>query len=109
MREVQELLRRLGLTERYVGFFYTACAVELCMDQPERLMFVTKWIYPDVAKRYQTNWTAVERSIRTVRGMLWKNNRQGLEFLVGRPLTEKPGAAQYLAMLAEGTARRASE
>ena len=58
MREVQELLRRLGLTERYVGFFYTACAVELCMDQPERLMFVTKWIYPDVAKRYQTNWTA---------------------------------------------------
>ena len=32
MREVQELLRRLGLTERYVGFFYTACAVELCMD-----------------------------------------------------------------------------
>ena len=52
---VHNLLCRLGITANYMGFLYTACAVELCAMQPERLQLVTKWVYSEVASRYQTN------------------------------------------------------
>ena len=81
--EIYELLYRLGVTANYTGFFYTAYAVQLCAEHPDRLMLVTKWVYPDVAKRYRTNWKAVERNIRTA----------------GRILEHKPCNAQLLAIL----------
>lgn len=63
------LLYSLGVTANYTGFFHTTFALQLCVEQPERLLLVTKWVYPDVAKRYKTNWKAVERNIRTVNGI----------------------------------------
>ena len=45
--EIYELLYRLGVTANYTGFFYTAYAVQLCAEHPDRLMLVTKWVYPD--------------------------------------------------------------
>lgn len=98
--EVFELLYRLGVTSNYKGFFHTAYAVSLCAEQPDRLLLVTKWLYPEVAKRYDTNWKAVERNIRTVSGIIWREGRPLLEQLARRPLTQKPCAAQLLAILA---------
>lgn len=97
---VHDLLSCLGITANYMGFLYTVCAVELCARQPERLQLVTKWVYPEVAGRYQTNWKAVERQIRTASGMAWERNRPLLEHLAGRPLPQRPYAAQLLAILA---------
>ena len=58
-----DLLYSLGATANHLGFFQTACAVRLAAQQPERLLLVTKWLYPEVAKHYHTNWRAVERNI----------------------------------------------
>ena len=98
---VHNLLSRLGITANYTGFSYTACAVELCARQPERLQLVTKWVYPEVARRYQTNWKAVERNIRAVSSRAWERNRPLLEHLAGRPLSQRPYAAQMLAILSQ--------
>ena len=95
-----DLLYRLGITANYVGFFQTACAVSLCVEEPDRLLLVTKWLYPEVAKRYGTNWKAVERNIRTASDVIWKENRPLLEELAGRTLEGQPRAAQLLAILA---------
>ena len=97
--EVYDLLYHLGVTANYTGFFQTASAVQLCMEQPERLLLVTKWVYPDVARHYKTNWKAVERNIRTVNGVVWEQNRLYLEELAGRELPHKPSNAQLLAIL----------
>ena len=94
------LLYSLGVTANYTGFFQTAFAVQLCMEQPERLLLVTKWVYPDVARHYKTNWRAVERNIRTVNGLVWEQNRPYLEELAGWELPHKPSNAQLLAILA---------
>ena len=85
----------------YMGFLYTACAVELCVRQPEHLRLVTKWVYSEGARRYQTNWKAVERHIRAASGMAWERNRPLLEELAGRPLPQRPYAAQLLAILSQ--------
>ena len=34
-------------------------AVKRCCARPERLLMVTNWVYPEVAKHYQTNGKAV--------------------------------------------------
>ena len=90
--EVCDMLCRLGATANYRGFSYTAYAVLLCVQQQDRLLLVTKWLYPDVAKRYGTNWKAVERNIRTVITVVWEQNRAMLEGLARRPLLQRPCA-----------------
>lgn len=98
--KVWDLLYQLGVTANYTGFFHTACAVSLCVEQPDRLLLVTKWLYPEVAKQYKTNWKAVERNIRTVSCIIWREGRPLLEELAHRHLEQKPRNAQMLAILA---------
>lgn len=104
--ETQDLLYRLGLTANYRGFFYITYAVALCIEKEERLLLVTKWLYPEVAKKYRTNWKAVERCIRTGSGVMWSENRSLLEEITGRPLDGKPKAAQLLAILTTEVKRK---
>lgn len=99
MTDIYDLLYRLGVTANYTGFFHTAYAVSLCAEQPERLLLVTKWLYPEVAKQYKTNWKAVERNLRRVVCTAWQENRPLLEQLAHRPLSQKPRTAQFLAIL----------
>ena len=76
-----------------------AYAVYLCMIEPERLLLVTKWLYPDVAKQYKTSWRSVERNIRTLGCAIWVQNRVQLERIAHRPLLQKPCNTQLLAIL----------
>lgn len=97
--EIYDLLYCLGLTPNHTRFFHTAYAVWLCVEQQERLLLVTKWLYPDVAKHYHTSWTAVERNICRSVAEIWNGHRESLEQLAGRTLDGKPRPAQFLGIL----------
>lgn len=99
MATIYDLLYRLGVTANYTGFFHTAYAVELCVELPDRLLLVTKLLYPEVAKQYHTNWKAVERNIRSVNNIIWQENRPLLEELAHRHLQQKPRNSQLIAIL----------
>ena len=94
-----DLLHQLGVSSNYKGFFYAAHAVTLCMQRQERLLSVTKWLYPNVAKHYGTNWRAVERNIRTASAIAWERNRPLLEALAQRHLERRPRPTEFLALL----------
>ena len=100
MVTIYDLLYRLGVTANYTGFFCIAHAVSLCMEQPDRLLLVTKCLYPEIAKQYNTNWKAVERNIRSVSKIIWQENCSLLEELAHRHLEQRPRNAQLLAILA---------
>ena len=100
--DIFDLLYRLGISANYTGFFQTARAIELCRAEPERLLRVTKRVYPEVAGQCGTGWGAVERNIRTVCGVAWKYYRPLLEHLARRPLPQKPNNTQFLAILLHG-------
>lgn len=99
MTDINDLLYSLGLTANYTGFFHMSYAVLLCVEQPERLLLVTKWLYPEVAKLYKTNWKVVERNIRTAGDVIWRENQFLLEEMAHRKLERKPRNAQLLAIL----------
>lgn len=97
--EIYDLLYRIGVTANYTGFFQTAYAVYLAVQQPDRLLLVTKWLYPEVAKHYKTNWTSVVRNIQTVAEIAWNTNRDYLEYIAKKPLPCRPSCSCFLALL----------
>lgn len=96
---IRQLLRGLGVTDNYKGFTHIVYAVQLTISEPDRLHLVTKLVYRDVAGRYGTTWTAVERNMRTVVSVIWKNNPLQLSELAGFQLDRKPSNARFLAIL----------
>ena len=98
--QIYDTLYRLGATANYIGFFHTSYAAWLCVNEPERLQLVTKWLYPDVAEHYKTNWKAVERNIRALISLIWDNNPDVLREYAGFHLTQKPRPAQFLNFVA---------
>ena len=94
-----ELLHGLGVTANLKGFLLTAYAVHLCAEQQDRLMLVTKLLYPDIARKYGTNWRAVERNIRTASTMAWRRNRPLLEALAQRSLDKPLRSAEFIELL----------
>lgn len=94
------LLQSLGITPRYTGFFQLCYAVNLVIVEPERLLLITKWLYPDVAKQHQTSWKAVERNIRTITAIAWETNPTLIEEIACHPLSQRPRNSEFLAMLA---------
>lgn len=97
--QIYDLLYRLGVTANYTGFFHASYAVYLAVQQQDRLLLVTKWLYPEVARHYKTSWNCVERNIRTVSSIAWQMNRPLLEELARRPLPRRPTASAFLAVL----------
>lgn len=95
-----DLLRRLGITENYKGFRYAAYAAALTALDQERLLLVTKCLYPDIARRFETTWPAVERDLRTVIAVAWKHDPAFLTYLAQTPLHQKLPCAQFIAILA---------
>ena len=96
---IGRLLIRLGITANYKGYFHTACALRLAVQNPELLLQLTKRLYPEVAKQCGTSAPCVERNIRAAAGLAWMHNPALLEALARRPLTGRPTASQFLAVL----------
>lgn len=64
-RYIERELLRLGFRKKYVGFDYTAEAIELLMHRDtDQQVQITREIYPLVAKRYHATKEGVERGIR---------------------------------------------
>lgn len=98
-RMIYELLGGLGMTCNCKGFYYLAYALELVVDNPDRLLLITKWLYPDVARRFKTTPACVERNIRTVIKIAWRRNPGGLEEIAQCSLLEIPTTSRFLSIL----------
>ena len=96
---IQDLLYHLGITAKYSGFSYTSCALNLTVRQPERLLLITKWLYPDVGKLCHTDWRNVERGIRASVNIAWELRPAQLAAISNEALTAKPGNTQFLSIL----------
>lgn len=98
--EIRALLMRLGIAMNYKGFNLCTYTVHLVTQEPDRMLFVSKWLYPDVAKRFDTTWRDVERNIRTAAKIAWECNPDLVRELAGYQLPGKPKASQFISMIA---------
>ena len=72
MRDIQKLVRSLGIGGNYQGYRYLLYALSLCLQNEDYLLSVSKLLYPEIAHTYQTSASSVERNLRTVVSVCWE-------------------------------------
>lgn len=65
------VLRALGLSQSYKGFNYLVLAIKLILEEPERLSYICKDLYLEIAFSYNTSVSCAERNIRTAKQVIW--------------------------------------
>lgn len=100
MQEIQKLVRSLGVHATYKGYHFLVYALYLTQANSDRLLYITKDLYPQVAQRFNSNSQCVERNIRTVINYCWKaDNRELLQGISPYPLSYRPSASEFLDIL----------
>lgn len=96
---IQDILRKLGVTCNYRGYKNTVIAVNLIVNNMDRLEAVTKEVYYEVARQCGCKWSSVERNIRTVVQRVWRINPKMLIEMAGYPMTEPPTVSEFLEII----------
>ena len=103
--EIGELLEQLGLDRKEKGFERLSYAIAVTAKEFERAGSVTKLLYPDLAKHFQTTPEKIERSLRHLIEKSWeKGEKTRFEELFGyhRDNSEiRPTNSDYIAILAD--------
>ena len=97
---IQKTLRALGITRNYDSYRLILAAVQLAVEDEDRLRLVTKEIYRPVSILCCCPLANVERNIHTVIFRVWKVNRPLLSQLAGFPLEAPPAVSHFIEMLA---------
>ena len=100
---VQSLLLNIGFPQHVYGYKYIIYALELIDEKPDILHHITKELYPEIAKRFDSTPARVERGIRTALQITWHyGNTPLLHTIFGhtiRPNKNIPTNTQFLAGL----------
>ena len=100
MRHANGIIRRLGVTSKYKGYFFVTDAINLAMNYHNKPIKITKDMYPYLASKYKTTPMNIEHNIRTVINVCWEKNKKGMDEIAGYPLADKPTNSEFVDMIA---------
>ncbi len=107
--KIEALLRSLGIHGRYRGHRQTAIALQLILEDGERMYAVCEEIYAEVARRCRCKTDCIERNIRTVIRRAWRTNKKRLCALAGYEPIAEPSVSEFLDILAADLRRQENE
>lgn len=104
-RTISDLMLELGIPAHLRGYQFLRSAIGMCVEDMELVGSVTKLLYPDLAKMYQTTDTKIERAIRNAIEVSWeRGNTDHFEELFGYSNTleyTRPTNSEYIAVVAD--------
>lgn len=62
--KIATLLKKVGISPALLGYKYAKEAVKMVLEDDTVLDYVTKLLYPDIAKKFNSTASRVERAIR---------------------------------------------
>lgn len=88
-----DILKKVGMPPHLSGYNYTQRAIQMCVLNPNYLRgYVTKCLYPEVAKEFDTTPSRVERAIRhAIEAVFWRGNPEAVVDIFGDVLNVKNG------------------
>lgn len=102
---VTKLMKELGIPGHLKGYEYIRTAIKMVIEDPSLINAITTRLYPNVAKKYQTTSSRVERAIRTAIEVSWaRASIQKTEEIFGYTVSEdkgRPTNCEYIAMLVD--------
>lgn len=100
MQEIYRLMHDLGIRRTYQGYYHLSTAIRLVVEKEERLLYIHKWLYEEVASLHHTTSSCVERNIRTVKTLYWnRGDHSILSKMAGCQITEKPSNSEFIDIL----------
>ena len=104
-RTISDLMLELGIPAHLRGYQFLRSAIGMCVEDMELVGSVTKLLYPDLAKMYQTTDTKIERAIRNPIEVSWdRGNTDLFEEMFGYSNTleyTRPTNSEYIAVVAD--------
>lgn len=102
---VTQIIHELGIPASIVGYRYVRYAIMLVVREPSLLNFVTKKLYPEVAKHFGTTGSRVERAIRHAIEVAWdRGNVEVLQKWFGWTVSNmkgKPTNTEFIGLVAD--------
>lgn len=103
--DVTKLIRELGIPAHIKGYQYIREGIILSVKDPDMLNYITKFLYPTIAKMYRTTTSSVERAIRHAIEVAWNRGKlDSMEALFGYNVNSgkgKPTNSEFIALLAD--------
>lgn len=103
--EITEILHEVGIPAHIKGYMYLRSAIMTTYYNIEILGQVTKVLYPDIARQYNTTSSRVERAIRHAIEVAWnRGNTDAIDDIFGYTVSaskSKPTNSEFIAMIAD--------
>ncbi len=102
---ISKLLHSLGIPSHIRGYQYIRESIYMMYENPDMIGGITKCIYPEIATRFDTTASRVERAIRHAIEVSWARGDYDLmEELFGHSVDydrSKPTNSEFIATLAD--------
>ncbi len=102
---VTEFMHKIGMPAHIKGYHYIRTAIMMVVLDMDLLNYVTKKLYPEIAKQYNSTAIRVERAIRNSIDTAWaRGNHNVIDSIFGYTMTGrrgKPTNSEFIAMLAD--------
>lgn len=102
---VTDIIHQIGIPAHIKGYHYLRTAIILSVSDPEMINSVTKLLYPNVAKVYNTTPSRVERAIRHAIEIAWdRGDVDTLDSYFGYTIHTsrgKPTNSEFIALIAD--------
>lgn len=104
-KEVTDIMHVIGIPAHIKGYAYMREAIVMGYNDPEILNCVTKRLYPDLAKKFCTTPSRVERAIRHGIELAWsRGNIERIEEIFGYTINSskgKPTNSEFIASVVD--------
>ena len=103
--DVTDIIREIGIPAHIKGYQYIREAIMMTVNDMNLLNYITKLLYPTIAKKYKTTSSSVERAIRHAIEVAWnKGQIDVLEDMFGYTISAgkgKPTNSEFIALIAD--------
>lgn len=102
---ITSIIKEVGVPPHIKGYVFLREGIQLVYDDAELLSSVTKVLYPEIAKKFNTTPSRVERAIRHAIEVAWK--RGNFDFIsetfggTEHHLNNKPSNSEFIAVVAD--------
>ena len=103
--DITDILHEVGVPAHIKGYLYLREAISLVYNNVELLGAVTKTLYPDIARMYNTTASRVERAIRHAIEIAWvRGNVDAISDIFSYTISyakSKPTNSEFIAMISD--------
>jgi len=104
-KHITKMLHEIGVPAHIKGYMYLREAIKMVAEDTNLLGAITKELYPELAVKFKTTSSRVERAIRHAIEVAWsRGNMDTLDSIFGYTIDQnkgKPTNSEFIAMIAD--------